>query len=135
MLLKILLVFALIYESLGLLSVLCAILKSDTKEELAECLNNVDYLKESESWIFYALVSLLNFSVFAYIIVFLISQLPNLFILWVMVLFMEFVYFVFHITSDIMGVGRWSIMTVPRISLMLCEGILSLIGLLIMIIN
>ena len=135
MLIKILLVFLLIYQVLGLLSILVAILKLDNKEDLATCFNRADYLKESDSLFISVLVSFLDFSIFAAIIVCLIRLAPVLFIVWVMVLSMEFIYTVAHITSDILGVGRWSVMTVPRISLLFCEGVISIIGLFIMIIS
>ena len=135
MILKIFLSFALIYESFGVLFVFLIIRQSETKEELADYLNNIDQLKEGDSLITSIIGSLISLSLFVIVIVFFAIHFPALFTIWAMILFLESFEFGVHLVSDIMGVGRWSVMTVPRVSLMICEGILSIIGLLIMLID
>lgn len=135
MILKIFLSFAIIYESIEILVTFLVIKQSETKEELADCFNNVDQLKEDDNLIISIIGRIISFVLFLIVIVLFIIYFPALFAIWVMISFLEFFECCAHLASDILGVGRWSVMTVPRVSLMICEGILSIIGLLIVLID
>lgn len=61
MILKIFLSFAIIYESIEILVTFLVIKQSETKEELADCFNNVDQLKEDDNLIISIIGRIISF--------------------------------------------------------------------------